>query len=87
VNELLAGLESQLVGQYLRPANIRHGIYVLGNTEPKRRWKMPDTGEPIAFAALVSLIQNRAAALQAQLRERADGIEVVGIDFSDPRER
>ena len=87
VKELLVGLENQLVGQYLRSANIRHGIYVLGNTEPKRRWKMPDTGELIAFEALVSLVKNRAAALQEQLREGVDGVEVVGINFSDPRER
>lgn len=85
VKELLVGLENQLVGQYLRPANIRHGIYVLGNTEPKRRWEL--SGAMINFAELVSYIQERAAALQAQLRERVDGIEVVGIDFSDPRER
>lgn len=85
VKELLAGLESQLVDQYLRSANIHHGIYVLGNTEPKRRWEL--SGAKIDFAKLVLHIQERASALQVQLRERVDGIAVVGIDFSDPRER
>ena len=85
VKELLIGLENQLVGQYLRSANIRHGIYVLGNTEPKRRWKL--SGALIDFAALVSHIQEQAQSLQAQMRVGIDGIEVVGIDLSDPRER
>lgn len=85
VKELLVGLENQLVGQYLRSANIRYGIYVLGNTDPKRRWEL--SGAMIDFAALVSHIQERAQALQAQMRVGIDGIEVVGIDFSDPRER
>jgi hypothetical protein len=83
VKKLLIGLENQLVGQYLRPTNIRHGIYVLGNTQPKRRWEL--SGAMINFAELVSHIQERASALQAQLREGVDRIEVVGIDFSDPR--
>lgn len=85
VKELLVGLENQLVSQYLRPTNIRHGIYVLGNTVPKRRWEL--SGAMINFAELVSHIQEQASALQAQLSEWVDGIEVVGIDFSDPRER
>ena len=85
VAELLVGLENQLIGQYLRPANVRHGIYVLGNTEPKRYWELH--GARIDFANLVLHVQERAAALQTQLREGVDGIEVVGIDFSDPRER
>lgn len=87
VKELLEGLGNQLVGQYLRSANVRHGIYVLGNTEPKRRWEIPETGKRINFQALVSLIQQRAAALQIERRADVDGIEVIGIDFSDPRER
>lgn len=87
VTKLLERFENQLVGQYLRPANIRHGIYILGNTDPKRRWKMPGTGEWIDFNALVSLVQNRAAELQAEMRGVVDGVEVIGIDFSDPRQR
>lgn len=85
VEKLLERLENQLVGQYLRPANVRYGIYVLGNTNPKKLWKL--SGTMINFAELVSHIEERASALQAQLREGVDGIEVVGIDFSDPRQR
>lgn len=84
---LLERLENQLVGQYLRPANIRHGIYVLGNAGTKKSWEMPGTGERINFQALVPLIRERAASLQIERRADVDGIEVIGIDFPDPRER
>lgn len=85
--KLLECLEDQLVGQYLRAAQVRYGIYVLGNTSPKRRWEMPSTGKRLNFNELVQHIQDRAASLQTELREGVDGIEVIGIDFSDPRER
>lgn len=87
MSDLLERLENQLIGQYLRSANVRHGVYVLGNTVPKRRWKEPVTNEKLNFEQLVQRIQVRAAELQAQMREGVDGIEVIGIDFSDPRER
>jgi hypothetical protein len=85
--KLLERLENQLIGQYLRPSTIRHGIYVLGNTDPKRRWKDPITNEKLNFEQLVQRIQARAAELQAEMREGVDAIGVIGIDFSDPRER
>ena len=85
--KLLERLENQLIGQYLRPANVRHGIYVLGNTDPKRHWKIPGTSDKLNFEELVQCIRERAASLQAKLQEGVDGIEVIGIDFSDPRER
>jgi len=87
IGKLLEGLENQLVGQYLRASNVRYGIYVIGNTEPTKRWKIPGTGESIDFNALVSLIQQRATELQAEMRDGVDGVEVIGIDFSDPRQR
>lgn len=85
VAKLLERLENQLVGQYLRPTNVRHGVYVLGNTEPKRQWVMPGSGRRINFQELVSLLQDRAKELQSEQRAHVDGIEVIGIDFSDPR--
>lgn len=87
INELLEGLEDQLVGQYLRPENIRHGIYVVGKAAAKHRWKMPDSGQLIHFEQLVSLLQDRAKELQFDKRAEVDGIEVIAIDFSDPRNR
>lgn len=85
VKTLTERLENQLLGQYLRPANIRYGIYVLGNTDANRHWEVPGSGRRINFHELVSLLQERAKVLQSEQRANADGIEVIGIDFSDPR--
>ncbi|GAB5606491.1 NACHT domain-containing protein [Sideroxyarcus sp. TK5] len=82
---LFERLENQLVGQYLRPANIRHGLYVLGNTVTSKHWKMPGSGRKVDFHELISLLQERARSLQTERRAHVDGIEVIGIDFSDPR--
>lgn len=87
ISVLLERLENQLIGQYLRPAHIRFGVYVLGNADPKKHWKVPGTNELIGFAELVALIQKRAAELQFERRADVDGIEVIGIDFSDPKAR
>lgn len=87
VKTLTERLENQLVGQYLRPTNVRHGVYVLGNTEPKRHWEMPDSGMRINFQELVTLLQERAKELELGRCAQVDGLEVIGIDFSDPRER
>lgn len=84
---LLERLENQLIGQYLRSANVRYGVYVLGNTVPKRRWEESVTNEKLNFEQLVQRIQARAVELQAQMREGVDAIEVIGIDFADPRAR
>jgi hypothetical protein len=87
IAELLERLENQLIGQYLRPSDVRHGIYVLGNTGKKNNWEMPNTREPMNFKAVVSILAKRAAQLQIEQRARVDAIEVVGIDFTDPRGR
>ena len=85
VKTLTERLENQLIGQYLRPANVRHGIYVLGNTDANRRWVVPNSGKRINFQELVSLLQEQATVLQSERRIHVDGIDVIGIDFSDPR--
>jgi len=85
IAELLERLENQLIGQYLRPAKVRHGIYVLGNTGKKNSWEMPGTGERMNFSAVVNLVVKRAVQLQMERRAVVDAIEVIGIDFTDPR--
>ena len=85
IAKLLERLENQLVGQYLRPENIRFGIYVVGTTSPTRRWEYD--GRRIDFNELVSLLQTRALELAAERSHKVHGLEVIGIDFSDPRER
>lgn len=85
VAKLLERLENQLVGQYLRPENIRFGIYIVGTTSPTRRWEYD--GRRIDFDELVSLLQTRALELAAERSHAVHRLEVIGINFSDPRER
>lgn len=87
ISVLLERLENQLVGQYLRPTMIRHGVYVLGCAKRGKHWEMPGTKERMGFKALVDLIKERAVELQLERRADVDGIEVIGIDFSDLPER
>ncbi|HDR9226764.1 TPA: hypothetical protein QDB19_002982 [Burkholderia vietnamiensis] len=85
VAKLLEGLENQLVGQYLRPTRVGFGIYVVGTTSPSRRWQLHD-GRYIDFNELVSVLQSRASELVTERSNQVHGLEVVGIDFSDPRD-
>ncbi|MFG6892056.1 NACHT domain-containing protein [Burkholderia pseudomallei] len=85
--KLLERLEVQLVGQYLRASGVNYGVYVVGNTEPKRQWQRPGGKQLIGFAELVSLLQARAETLMSERSESVHGLRVIGIDFSDPRER
>jgi hypothetical protein len=87
LHKLLERLENQLVGQYLRAEGIRYGVYVLGNTDPNRRWEDVAGTAKIDFHTVVERIAERAKALESKNRPGIDGIAVFGIDFSDPRER
>lgn len=86
-DKLLERLEVQLVGQYLRAHGVNYGVYVVGNTEPKRQWQRPGDKTLIGFAELVLLLQARARELAFQRAESVHGLQVIGIDFSDPRDR
>lgn len=85
--KLIERLENQLVGQYLRPASVHYGIYVLGNADPQRQWKDADSAGLIGFDELLARVTERAKVLQAELPEGVDALAVIGIDFSDPRQR
>lgn len=87
VEQLLERLEVQLVGQYLRAEGVNYGVYVVGNTEPTRRWKRPSDNKLIRFPELISLLQVRASELISLFPDNVYGLTVVGIDFSDPRQR
>ncbi|CAG9217847.1 conserved hypothetical protein [Paraburkholderia tropica] len=87
IEQLLERLEIQLVGQYLRAEGVKFGIYVVGNTEPTRRWQRPADRKLINFAEVISILQARASELAAQYPDNIHGLSVVGFDFSDPRER
>ncbi|WP_183268989.1 hypothetical protein [Burkholderia pseudomallei] len=85
--KLLERLEVQLVGQYLRASSVNYGVYVVGSTDPKRQWQRPGDKQLIGFAELVSLLQAKAATLMSERYQSVHGLSVIGIDFSDPRER
>ena len=87
LHKLLERLENQLVGQYLRAEGVRYGVYVLGNTDPNRHWEEVGSATKIDFQTLVARIAERARVLENEHRPGVDGIAVIGIDFSDPRER
>lgn len=87
LHKLLERLENQLIGQYLRAENVRYGVYVLGNVHPKRRWQDVGSGAMIDFQTLVQRVTDRARNLENENRLGVNGIAVIGVDFSDPRER
>ena len=62
-NELVEALEVQLLGQYLRAHNSRHGVLVLGMIEGGRQDWDPPTGGRMRFPEVVAFLQVRAAEL------------------------
>jgi len=85
IDKLLAGLETQLVGQYLRAHNSRYGIYVLGMDTRKKYWQHSTRGD-LTFDQVRALIENRARELTATRGDIAD-VRVVAVDFRPPPER
>jgi hypothetical protein len=85
IPKLLAGLETQLVEQYLRPEHIGFGIYVIATTSNSRQWELED-GRRIGFDELVLLLQRRAAEIASERSRRVDALAVIGINFADPRD-
>jgi hypothetical protein len=60
---------------------------VVGNSDPKRKWQHPHDKNFIDFAELVSLLKAKADELVSLSKGSIYGLSVIGIDFSDPRER
>jgi len=79
-NQLVAALEDQLIGQYLRGNDCRHGILLMGNHDPGHLW-WPDDGRELSFAELTQDLQQKALAI-LQNRYELSGLRVVGIDFT-----
>jgi hypothetical protein len=82
LRELLSGLESQLVGQYLRAHNSRCGVYFLATDGRKQHWETPD-GRRLTFAELVNVLRTRAAQIETE-NPGVDAVRVVAIDFRVP---
>jgi len=83
LNELRLGLLNQLVGQYLRAPNSNYGIYILGYKGKKTWWENQDSGQRLTFPDILKDLREQATAI---LRDRydIDGLEVIGINFSEP---
>jgi hypothetical protein len=82
IAELLERLENQLVGTYLRPHSLRFGIFLLGFIARKRSWEQSD-GPNLSFHEVVELLQRRATQLCNE-RPGELGLEVIGMDFTNP---
>lgn len=83
LSDLLEGLEKQLVGQYLRSYNSRYGIYVLGHIGDKATWN--DTaGNSLALWQVEIIIRQRAFEIM-QSNPRIGGLDVITIDFHEPK--
>lgn len=75
-------LRNQLLGQYLRAQNARHGVYLLFRTEAARRWEDHD-GTRLAWPELLTRLQSVADAL-VLARPDVDRLLVFGIDVTPP---
>jgi len=82
LQDLLNGLENQLVGQYLRDDNSRYGIYLLGYIGRKNFWVDPDNSSRLSFDQVVIMINDRAKAIVAE-RRNVEDIAVISMDFTD----
>lgn len=69
-------LANQLVGQYLRDARSRFGVFLLVRRF-KLRWR---SNRMLTFEALVECVQNEADRIVLE-RSDLDGIKVIGIDL------
>lgn len=83
VKELTAGLEEQLVGQYMRAHDSRYGVYVVGTQSRKLSWIGPN-GEKFGFAELIEYLVSLAGEGQKN-NKGVEGLKVIGIDFSSPK--
>jgi len=84
--QLLERLENQLVGQYLRAHNSRYGIYFLGFIGKQQHWKEPTTGRRMLFEEVVTFVRQHADSLM-RTNSKIAGLEVVSIDFSQPKKQ
>lgn len=78
-SQLQRALKNQLVGQYLKDVNSRHGILLLANLK-KRHWVPRDRSGRLSFPALVAGLNSEAARL-VDRDNGIDSVSVIGIDF------
>ncbi|MEO7932214.1 MAG: hypothetical protein ABIT76_03545 [Chthoniobacterales bacterium] len=83
LQELVDGLEKQLVDLYLRDHHARYGIYVLALFNRNRRWEPLGEGLRIDSEQMHAMLRKRAEEIQ-EMRPDISGLEIVLIHFSSP---
>jgi hypothetical protein len=79
LRELEECLQDQLIGQYMRPESVRHGVLVIASLGVKRTWKLSvESGD---FRELCAVLQRRADTYA--IRHTLEKIAVVGIRLAE----
>lgn len=81
--DLHIGLHDQLVGQYLRAPNAKHGIYLLFYNGEKSNWQPTDHASRLDWLALLADLQASANRVRSE-RLDIEQLVVVGIDLRPP---
>jgi hypothetical protein len=77
-NSLTETLRAQLVGQYLRGQNSKHGVLVVFRLDGKN-WKIPGGPARGKFNDLVGYLEEQAATIKADSTD-VEELRVIGID-------
>lgn len=77
-------LRQQLANDYLKPANRRHGIFVVSN-HGARQWRDPETNEVVTFEALIARLSSVAETLTTNDSGAAIVVRAFGLDASEAR--
>jgi hypothetical protein len=77
-NSLTQTLREQLVGQYLRGQNSKHGVLVIFRLDDKK-WEIPGRPERGDFHELIGYLAEQAAKIEAK-STAVERLRVVGID-------
>jgi hypothetical protein len=77
-NSLTGTLRKQLVGQYLRGQNSKHGILVVFRLDDKK-WQIPGGPARGDFNNLVKYLEEQATKIKAD-RADVEGLIVIGLD-------
>jgi hypothetical protein len=80
IRDFEGALRDQLVGQYLRTGNRRHGLLVI-TRHNKRTWRDPDTKAVVDFQHLVERLRKLAATLDGN-HTGLIKVDAIGLDAS-----
>ena len=84
LTKLKRALKEQLVDKYLRHADCKAGCLLLTYHGKKQFWIHPETRQRIRFPELITILKDKAQALEAETRNDVR-ITVFGLDLTDPK--